>query len=225
MGKDPAVLFYYQDFIFGTQFMSDEEVGQYVRILCQQYDRGHLPPKLVQDICKASAIPQKIADKLLVDESGFYYNERADKEKERRVKFTTSRKMNAQASAQHMETVNENINIKDKYFENVFLTKDEFKRLVTEYGEQTTDKAIKYLSDYKIEKNYKTKDDNRTLRRWVFDAVKERENKYGKRSGNSMAGLGQPKEYKPDPKPTDAEIERNKKRLGELTKTITHPTH
>jgi len=29
------------------------------------------------------------------------------------------------------------------------------------------------LSDYKIEKGYKTKNDNLTIRRWVIDAVKK----------------------------------------------------
>ena len=28
--KDPAVLFYFQDFLVGTEFMTDEEVGQYI---------------------------------------------------------------------------------------------------------------------------------------------------------------------------------------------------
>lgn len=55
--------------------------------------------------------------------------------------------------------------------ENVKLSDDEYSRLVSEYGKDKTDKAIEYLSSYKIEKGYKTKDDNRTLRRWVFDAI------------------------------------------------------
>ena len=46
----------------------------------------------------------------------------------------------------------------------------EVERLHREYGEEATNKAIKYLSSYKKEKNYKTKDDNLTLRRWVFNA-------------------------------------------------------
>jgi len=31
--KDPAVLFYFQDFLVGTEFMSDEEVGKYIFVL------------------------------------------------------------------------------------------------------------------------------------------------------------------------------------------------
>ena len=46
------------------------------------------------------------------------------------------------------------------------------KRLNEEYGKDNTDKAIQFLSRYKREKGYKNKDDNLTLRRWVFEACK-----------------------------------------------------
>lgn len=36
--KDPAVLFYFQDFLVGTDFMTADEVGKYIRILCHQAD-------------------------------------------------------------------------------------------------------------------------------------------------------------------------------------------
>ena len=29
--KDPAVLFYFQDFLVGTEFMTDDEVGKYLQ--------------------------------------------------------------------------------------------------------------------------------------------------------------------------------------------------
>lgn len=37
MAKDPAFLFYVQDFIMGTMLMSHEEVGIYIRLLCVQH--------------------------------------------------------------------------------------------------------------------------------------------------------------------------------------------
>jgi hypothetical protein len=92
MAKDPAVLFYYEAFMVGTQYMSDECVGKYIRLLCYQFDKGHIPLELVLSICKANEIPMSIKAKLKVDENGLYYNERADLEKEKRVKFVASRK-------------------------------------------------------------------------------------------------------------------------------------
>lgn len=54
---------------------------------------------------------------------------------------------------------------------NIKLTPEELERLNKEYGENNTNKAIEFLSKYKKEKSYKTKDDNLTLRRWVFNAI------------------------------------------------------
>jgi hypothetical protein len=53
---------------------------------------------------------------------------------------------------------------------NILLTENEFKKLKIEYPEYYL-KAINYLSDYKIEKGYKTKSDYLTIKRWVIDAI------------------------------------------------------
>lgn len=63
--------------------------------------------------------------------------------------------------------------LKVPYAENVKLTEPEYQRLVTEFGKELTDLSVEYLSSYKIEKDYKTKDDNLTIRRWVIDAAKK----------------------------------------------------
>lgn len=65
-------------------------------------------------------------------------------------------------------------------FENVTLTNEEFNKLINEFGTEKTMLAIDYLGSYKLEKPYTTKSDYLTLRRWVFKAVEEREQKrYG----------------------------------------------
>ena len=70
-------------------------------------------------------------------------------------------------------------------FQNVKLTDAEYSRLVNDYGEDTTMEAIKFLDEYLEEKpGYKTKSHNLTLRRWVFNAVKERKAKPAKASGD-----------------------------------------
>ena len=45
MNKDPAFLFYTSDFLTGTMFMTDEEVGVYIRLLCVQHQHGGLIEK------------------------------------------------------------------------------------------------------------------------------------------------------------------------------------
>jgi len=67
----------------------------------------------VLSICKASVIPKAVQDKLLKDDGGLYYNKRMSEEKEKRVKFSESRRKNAssqKAYALHMEDENININ-------------------------------------------------------------------------------------------------------------------
>ena len=41
--KDPAFLFYTKDFISGTQHMSNEELGAYLRLLMYQHQHGSIP--------------------------------------------------------------------------------------------------------------------------------------------------------------------------------------
>lgn len=59
-------------------------------------------------------------------------------------------------------------------FQNVLLTDSEKTRLTTDFH-SLADKAIQYLSEYKVEKGYVTKSDNLTIRRWVIDAVRKKE--------------------------------------------------
>jgi hypothetical protein len=90
-------------------------------------------------------------------------------------------------SEQQVSTINKVNNIKKErikipaegkvaFKENVHLTQNEYEKLKAEFGVYA-DKAIEYLSDYKIDKDYKNKDDNKAIRRWVITAVKEKERK------------------------------------------------
>lgn len=56
-------------------------------------------------------------------------------------------------------------------YKHVRLTDPEYERLVNDYGETETHEAIKFLDEYKERKGYKCKNDNLTIRKWVFDAV------------------------------------------------------
>ena len=67
---------------------------------------------------------------------------------------------------------------------NVMLTMDEYHRLSEDYPNKVDD-AIEFLSNYiaedeKRKKEYANKDHNLVMRRWVFDAVREREERKNK---------------------------------------------
>lgn len=77
---------------------------------------------------------------------------------------------------------------------NVKLTEKQYNKLVEDYGEEETKKAIEYLDGYIADRKYKSEDNNRALRRWVFDAVKEQEQKRARiKSYDDKPGAGKPK--------------------------------
>jgi uncharacterized protein YdaU (DUF1376 family) len=89
MAKDPAVLFYTQDFLQGTSLFSAAQTGHYIKLLChqQQSKNGSLS---IDDIKKIMAKDfdkhwLHIAHKFEADGNGFF-NERMRLEIERRKK-------------------------------------------------------------------------------------------------------------------------------------------
>lgn len=129
--KDPAFLFYSSDFLSGTMLMTDEEIGQYIKLLCLQHQKGHLKEKDMLNICKT--YNEDIFSKFMKDEEGNYYNERLEYEANKRKAYSESRRNNRKKKEEtktyeedmknicnsyeeHME--NENININKNIIDN-----------------------------------------------------------------------------------------------------------
>ena len=120
MSKDPAFLFYSSDFLTGTMFLTDEQVGKFVRLLCLQHQKGHLRKKDMLKICET--YDEDIFDKFKKDENDLYYNERLEAETNRRKAYSESRRNNRKKKVEssvkntsktyvkHMETETENEN-------------------------------------------------------------------------------------------------------------------
>ena len=116
--KDPAFLFYSSDFLTGTMFMSDIQLGKYIKLLCIQHQKGHLSEKDMLNICKR--YDKDIFDKFTKDNDGKYYNIRLQKEIDKRRNYSKSRSDNRKnkitfenicfSYVNHMENENENIN-------------------------------------------------------------------------------------------------------------------
>ena len=115
MADDPAFLFYYQDFLVGTSFMTLEERGAYITLLCHLADKNSISE---DNICKTISRPiwEAICYKFKKDEKGFF-NVRLRKEVEKRKKYTESRRNNLhmgvhmdRAMTAHMENENEDVN-------------------------------------------------------------------------------------------------------------------
>ena len=89
--KDPAVLFYTQDFLTGTMLMDDSQVGKYIRLLCLQQQNGGLTEKEMLRIC--GEYDEDIFKKFEVID-GVYMNKRMLIETDRRRKYVESRQRN-----------------------------------------------------------------------------------------------------------------------------------
>jgi uncharacterized phage protein (TIGR02220 family) len=87
--KDPAFLFYSQDFITGTLAMPFEERGKYITLLCYQHQSGRMSEETIRFL--VGSISDALRSKFKQDEAGFFYNERLEIEIEKRTKFIESR--------------------------------------------------------------------------------------------------------------------------------------
>jgi uncharacterized protein YdaU (DUF1376 family) len=127
--KDPAFLFYPNDWIGGTMGMTFEEKGAYIELLMMQFNRGHMTSHMIGQT--VGQLWDKVQDKFKIDSEGLYFNERLDIEKDKRKAFTESRRNNINGENQytkkgghlnghmtsHMEDGNEIVNVdKNKKF-------------------------------------------------------------------------------------------------------------
>ena len=123
MAKDPAFLFYPNDWIGGTMGMTFEEKGAYMELLMMQFNRGHMEGHMIGQV--VGQMWDKIRTKFIQDSEGKWYNVRLEEEQIKRKNFTSSRKNNLNGENQyskkgghkkghmtsHMEDVNEDVNI------------------------------------------------------------------------------------------------------------------
>lgn len=126
MSKDPAFLFYSADFLVGVMDLTDEETGQYIKLICLQHQKGRLSEKSIKRMFPN--ISDEVLDKFDIDEDGNYYNPRVEEEIEKRENYISSRSANGSkggrppknaqsiekpyglAYEKHSENENENIN-------------------------------------------------------------------------------------------------------------------
>lgn len=76
MNKKRAFLFYPQDFLIGTQFLSNEQVGKYMKLLCYNFEVGHLTKEQIEHI--TGDLDPDVIKKFKVDLKGHYYHTRIE---------------------------------------------------------------------------------------------------------------------------------------------------
>ena len=101
MGKDPAFLFYPNDWLGGTLGMTFEEKGAYLELLMLQFNRGHMTGHMIGQI--VGQLWDKIRCKFEEDEQGLFYNLRLELEVEKRRNYVESRKNNMSGKNQYSD--------------------------------------------------------------------------------------------------------------------------
>jgi uncharacterized protein YdaU (DUF1376 family) len=163
--KDPAFLFYSDNFLSGTMFLSDEQVGKYIRLLCAQHLTGHLTENDMIFICKQ--YDENIFKKFTKDGEGKYYNERLEEEILRRKNYVKSRSDNKLGKTKkskvvpksydkHMGNENGNENVVRK-FNHLSINKTEFQKLIdTGFSEIEINGIFDRIENYKKNTSYKS---------------------------------------------------------------------
>lgn len=99
MAKDPAFLFYPNDWLGGTLGMTFEEKGAYMELLMLQFNRGHMTKDMIGQT--VGQLWVKLEDKFRMDDNGLWFNERLELEKEKRKQFVSSRVNNKKGKNQY----------------------------------------------------------------------------------------------------------------------------
>lgn len=178
MAKDPALLFYPDAFLGGVKYMSYEDRGKYITLLCDQFVSGHIPENHMISVCESTESP--VIKKFCIDEDGLYYNERMELEKEKRANYckTRSNKKSGRKKKNHMISVcesygnhpiNVNRNINKDINCNRCLTEYLIKRISEKRQIKTNESKIKsWNNTFKIMR----KSDKREVKD-IYEMIKE----------------------------------------------------
>lgn len=126
MAKDPAFLFYSQDFFTGVATLNWEDRGKFISILCLMHQQGRMTEETIRFL--VGSVSDNLKRKFSIDEKGLWFNERLEFETAKRNAFTESRrnnggkggrpknikpndKPNKNHTVNRMEDVNENENV------------------------------------------------------------------------------------------------------------------
>jgi uncharacterized protein YdaU (DUF1376 family) len=200
MSKDPAFLFYPNDYLGGTMGMTFEEKGAYIDLLMLQFNRGHMTEHMIGHT--VGQLWKNIKDKFIQDPTGLWYNVRLDEEKSKRMAFTQSRRNNIKGVNQHtlghmtshMDNVNvnedKNINIDFDFFWNDYDKKvgdkSRLKSKWNKLSDNDRNQIMNYLPlyieavpDKQFRKNPETFLNNKS---WLDEIVKRTTPDYNKQS-------------------------------------------
>lgn len=85
----PCMPFYPSEFLMEVTFLSDEQLGRYIKLLCYNHVFGRLDEEKIRSICHEG--DDKILALFKRDEDGLFYHQRLEYENEKREAYSTAK--------------------------------------------------------------------------------------------------------------------------------------
>lgn len=98
--KPPAFQFYADDFLSGTFHMTDEEVGQYIRLLCRQWSGCGLVGTEMASHTRSTEVSPRVLSKFERCEDGLFRNRRMELERSKQAYFRKLQSVKGKKSAE-----------------------------------------------------------------------------------------------------------------------------
>lgn len=117
MAKDPAFLFYSQDFYTGVATLNWEDRGKYISLLCLMHQQGRMNEETIRFL--VGSISDNLKSKFNIDENGLWYNKRLELEAEKRSKYTESRRNIGVLGGRPKKTSKKEENLMDNHKDNL----------------------------------------------------------------------------------------------------------
>jgi uncharacterized protein YdaU (DUF1376 family) len=126
--KAPAFQFYAQDFLTGCTYLTNEEIGMYIKMLCKQWTDGKIPKKRLGFLLGLEWV--SLSDELkskFEDLGEFIINKRLEIEREKKVNFREKQAENGKKggrpkkidSSEDTEKAEKKTQTKPKPFKNI----------------------------------------------------------------------------------------------------------
>jgi uncharacterized protein YdaU (DUF1376 family) len=118
--KAPAFQFYAQDFLTGCTYLTNEEIGMYIKMLCKQWTDGNIPKKRLGFLLGLEwvSLSEELKGKF-IDFGEYVINDRLEKEREKKNIFREKQSENGKKGGRPKK--NDNL----KNIENIENTSEE----------------------------------------------------------------------------------------------------
>lgn len=191
--KAPAFQFYAQDFLTGVMYLTNEEIGIYIKMLAKQWTDEKIPKKRLGFLvgCEWEKLSIELKNKF-EDKGEYIVNKRLEEEREKKMKFLKKQSLNGKKGGRGLKKGNnknpnesqikpleEEDEIEEEVeYRNIKIKKVEKTKLIEKHGVDGYYWMIDKLSNYKLSSGKKYKSDYGAINSWVRkEYEKERNSK------------------------------------------------